>query len=193
MTVSVAYVRVSSRGQSDAMQRDAIAQVAHARNDVVSCWYAEQASGRTIDRPELGRVRERARRGELARLYVWRIDRLTRSGIRDTLGLVQELRTAGVELVSVADGFALEGPAGDVVLAVMSWAAEMERAAIGDRIRAARERVEAQGGRWGRPRRLELADIERARTMRAEGRTWRAIAMALRCPKTTIVRALAPG
>lgn len=188
--VAVAYVRVSSRAQSDAMQRAAIERVAATRGDIISAWYAEARSGRTLDRPELARIRERARRGELRRLYVFRLDRLSRSGIRDTLQVVDELGAAGVELVTIADGFDLQGPAAEVVLAVLAWAAQMERAAIGERIAAARDRIEARGGRWGRPSRLTPAEVTRAQELQADGRSIRSIAMALRCPRSTIARAL---
>src|SRR5437899_12614608 len=43
---------------------------------------------------------------------------------------VEELRTAGTELVTVADGIALDGPAAEVILAVMAWAAKMAHLAI---------------------------------------------------------------
>jgi hypothetical protein len=36
----------------------------------------------------------------------------------------------------------------------MAWVAKMERLAIGERIAAAGERLEAERGRWGRPRRM---------------------------------------
>ena len=55
----------------------------------------------------------------------------------------------------MADGFSLDGPAAEVVLAVMAWAAKMERLAIAERISAARERIESEGGRWGRPSRVD--------------------------------------
>ncbi len=50
-----------------------------------------------------------ARAGKLRgrRLYVFRLDRLTRTGIADTLTTIEELRTNGVEVLSVADGFDL--------------------------------------------------------------------------------------
>lgn len=83
-------------------------------------------------RAELQRLRTDARAGHLRRLYVFRLDRLTRSGIRDTFELIEELRGYGVDLVSVADGFDLNGPAAEVVLAVMAWAAKMERIAINE-------------------------------------------------------------
>jgi DNA invertase Pin-like site-specific DNA recombinase len=121
---------------------------------------------------------------------VYRLDRLTRSGIRDTLGLLEELRGAGCHVVTVADGFELGGPAGDVVIAVIAWAAQMERAAIGERIRAARARVEAAKGAWGRPRRVAGELERRVFELRHRGRTVRAIAVALKVPRATVQDAL---
>jgi DNA invertase Pin-like site-specific DNA recombinase len=67
----------------------------------------------------------------------------------------------------------------------------MERLAIGERISAARERIEAEGGRWGRPRSVDALLLERARKMRAAGRSIRAIAAAPKVPRSTIAGALA--
>jgi DNA invertase Pin-like site-specific DNA recombinase len=190
-----AYLRVSSKAQDFPTQRAAIERAALARGDVVNAWYAEKRSGKTLARPELDRLRADARAGLVGRLYVFRLDRLTRSGIRDTFELIEELRTAGVEVVSVADGFSLDGPAAEVILAVMSWAAKswaakMERLAINERISAARERVEAEGGRWGRPARMSPAQVEAARGMHRAGRTVREVSIALKIPRSTVGRCL---
>jgi DNA invertase Pin-like site-specific DNA recombinase len=104
--------------------------------------------------------------------------------------VIEELRAHGAELVSVSDGFALDGPAAEVVLAVTAWAAKMERLAINERISAARERVEAEGRSWGRPRRLDRRTCDQVATMRAAGKSVREIAMALKVPKSTVARAL---
>ncbi len=191
MPESAAYLRVSSKSQDHATQRSAIERAASARGDAISAWYAEKQSGKTMARSELQRLRVDARAGHLGRLYVFRLDRLTRSGIRDTFELIEELRAHGVDIVSVADGFDLNGPAAEVVLAVMAWGAKMERIAINERIAAARERVEAAGGRWGRPRRMARDEVARAAAMQAEGRSVREIAVALKVPRSTVGRALA--
>src|SRR5436190_2138981 len=136
MTIA-AYLRVSSRAQDAASQRSAIERAAAARGDAVSEWYSEKRSGRTLDRAELQRLRADVRAGRVRRLFVFRLDRLARSGIRDTFEVIEELRAAGCELVSVADGFDLTGPAAEIVLAVMARAAKMERLAINERIAAA--------------------------------------------------------
>ena len=193
MTHVVAYVRVSSKAQTHDTQRSAIVRAATARGDQVTQWYAEKASARTMAREQLQRLRNDARAGLVHRLYVFRIDRLARSGIRDTFELVEELRRFGVEIVTVADGFSLDGPGAEVVLAVMAWAAKVERLATNERISAARDRVEAAGGRWGRPRRIDfqVVTLARIQEMRAEGRSVRAIAVALKIPRSTIGTALA--
>ncbi len=154
---AAAYVRVSSRSQDAGSQRAALELAARARGDTIGDWFVEKQSGRTLARPILDSVRELARRGHIRKLFVFRLDRLTRSGIRDALTVVHELRGAGCELVTVADGFELGGPASDVVLAVMAWAAQWERDALGERIAAARARAET----WGRPRAAGPADVRR--------------------------------
>jgi DNA invertase Pin-like site-specific DNA recombinase len=187
---AAAYLRVSSRAQTAKMQRAAIELAAEARGDSIRHEYVEHLSGRTIARPELQRLREHARAGHVRKLYVFRIDRLTRSGVRDTLNLVHELRDHGCEVVSVADGFDLAGPGADIVLAVMAWAAEVERLAINERISAARDRVEREGGRWGRPRRMGAAEVARARQLVKAGRSVRQVAIALKIPRATVQRAV---
>lgn len=133
------------------MQREAISRAAAARGESVDLWLSEVRSGKASLRPELDAIRGLARRGELARLWVFRLDRLTRRGAADLLALVHELRRYGCAVTSVADRFDLEGPMGDVVLAVLGAAAEMELDAIRERRDAARAAAEARGSRWGRP------------------------------------------
>ena len=193
LTPAVAYVRVSSRSQDDAMQRSAIERAASARGDVIGDWRAEKRSARTMARDGLQRLLTDAKAGKLRgrRLYVFRLDRLTRSGIADTLTTLEELRANGVEVVSVADGFDLNGPHADVIVAVMAWSAKMERLATAERIAAARERLEAEGGHWGRPRRMETEEVSRAAELRAKGHSIRNVARIMRVPRSTMARALA--
>ena len=186
----LAYVRVSSKAQDLAMQRASIERAAAVRGDTVHEWFAEKASARTVVRPELDRLRACVRAGRATRLYVFRLDCLARTGIRDMFELVEEMRDAGVQLVTVADGFNLDGPAAEVILAVLAWAAKMERLATNERIAAARERLAAEGRPWGRPPRLDARGVEQVKSLRAQGRSLRQIAMGMKVPKTTVLRAL---
>lgn len=196
MTTSVAYVRVSSRGQDHAMQRSAIERAAIARGDAVATWYAEKRTATTNDRPELARLLADARAGRVRRLYVFRLDRLTRTGIADTLAMVTELRGLGVEVVNIADGFSVPPPnasgsavaLGQLILAVLAWAAEMELHTRRERIAARRELADERGEAWGRPSRIDPATRADILKRAAAGEAVRAIAQAVKVPRSTIGR-----
>jgi DNA invertase Pin-like site-specific DNA recombinase len=181
-----AYVRVSSRSQNYATQVETIKRASEARGDEIGAWHVEKKSASKLDRPVLNRVRELARGGEIQRLYVFRLDRLARTGVRDLLTVLDELRGGGCRVVSLADGFDLEGPASDVVVAVLAWAAQMERLALGERIAAARARIEAKGGAWGRPRRLTTEQVDKIQQRHKAGRSIRQISVALKVPRSTV-------
>jgi DNA invertase Pin-like site-specific DNA recombinase len=194
----VAYVRVSSRGQDHAMQQGAIVREAAARGDTVARWYAEKRSATTNDRPELAALLADVRAGKVRRLYVFRLDRLTRTGIADTLQLVRELRDRQVELVNLRDGFAVPPPnatgsevaIGQLILSVLAWAAEMELHTRRERIAARRELAEERGEAWGRPRRTSWNVDAEVGERRARGETVRSIAAAMKLPRSTVARIL---
>ena len=190
MVAAAAYIRVSSKTQTLDMQRAAITRVAATRGDTIHTWYAEKRTAKSLARPTLSQLRVDARAGLIRRLYVFRLDRLARSGIRDTFEVVEELRGAGVELVTIADGFDLSGPAAEVVLAVMAWAAQMERLAINERIAAARTRLDAEGRPWGRPSSVAPHDRERVLKLHGTGRSVRSIAMAVKASRSAVWRIL---
>lgn len=183
-----AYIRVSSKSQDLAMQKAAIERTASARGDTITHWYAEKQSAKTMKRPELDRLRTDARAGSIRRVYVFKYDRVCRTGVRDLLNIIEEFKLYGTEVVAVADVVDLSGPAAEMILAALAFAARLERQAINDRIAAARERVEAEGRSWGRPKRS--VDIDYARKLRAQGRSIRQIAVALKVPRSTVARAL---
>jgi DNA invertase Pin-like site-specific DNA recombinase len=189
--VVAAYVRVSSKSQDAAYQRDAIERAARARGELIDVWFCDVASGRSMDRPELSEALEAIRAGVVRRLWVWRVDRLTRSGIVDTLTVLEDMRRHGCVCASVADGFDLDGPAAEVILSVLAWAAQMERAKISENQAAARVRMEAVGRTWGRPAlKVSPAQIECVLALRELGCTQLGISSRLELSKRQVVRIL---
>ena len=83
------------------------------------------------------------------------------------------------------------GPARNLLIGVMSWIAEQERARLLERLDAARARLEKEGRAWGRPRRLTMAQVGRVRKMKAAGKSDRKIAVALKVPRSTLRDTLA--
>ncbi|MCC6807833.1 MAG: recombinase family protein [Deltaproteobacteria bacterium] len=191
MSAAIGYMRISSKSQESATQRAAIERAAAARGDTITSWYDEKMSGKTLARPELQRLRADVRAGIVSKIYVYRLDRLTRSGIRDTFEVIEELHAHGCQLVSIGDGFDLAGPAAEIILAVLAWSAKAERQVIGERVAAARMRLEAEGRPWGRPSRLRDGERVQLMKLREQGMSLRQIAVTMRVPKTTVIRALA--
>ena len=184
------YLRVSTGGQDARTQRADIVRAAAARGDRIGRWFEEKRSGRSMVRPALSALRGAVHSGEVRRLYVFRLDRLTRRGVADMFGIVHQLRAAGCELVSARDPYDLEGPVGDVVLAVLAMAAQVELDANAERLAAARARVEAAGGKWGRPFRLEPAELAKIRQLSRAGKSIREIAQHVGVPRSTVHEAL---
>jgi DNA invertase Pin-like site-specific DNA recombinase len=185
---TAAYLRVSSVGQSVDLQRDAIGQRAASVS-----WYSETASGKNTDRPELKRLMADVRAGKIRTLYVFKIDRLTRSGVADTFKIVDELRRSGVTLYSVADNLCIrpgEDITSDVLVFALGLAARLEWTARNDRVAAARSLAKATGQPWGRPKRMTPVLVASAKRMASEGHSVRAIASALGVPRATAGRAV---
>jgi DNA invertase Pin-like site-specific DNA recombinase len=186
---AAAYVRVSSRAQDYRSQVAALSKAARARGDKLVAWYHEKQSASKLKRPELERLRADARAGDVRRLYVFKLDRLARSGVRDMLDVVHELEGNGVVLVPVADPFDYKpGPVRDLVLAIYGAVAAMEREASGERVAAGLAAARARGVKFGRPRRVDTATAAKVRALRARGKNVREIAVALKIPKSTVQR-----
>jgi hypothetical protein len=116
MTIA-AYVRVSSKAQDHASQVDAI-----TRRATPTVWYAEKASAKTTDRAELKRLLADVRAGLVREVWVFKLDRLARTGVADTFAIVSELRRAGVTLHAVADNLTIRPGADDIVSETLVFA-----------------------------------------------------------------------
>lgn len=188
-----AYLRVSTSGQDCEMQRQAIGLAALARGDAELTWFEDTGSGRSWERPALVELRAAVFRGEVGRLYVFKLDRLSRMGVLDTAKLVGELHSAGCAVVSLTEGFDFGAPVvGGLLVAMLAFAAELEWSAQQDRLTAARQARARAGKSWGRPSKssaLSAKILER----RAAGESIRQIAIALKVPKSTVSDALKNG
>lgn len=180
------YIRVSTPSQDHAYQRAAIEQAARARGEHVDRWFADVASGGTMDRPQLERMRRQLAARTIGRVWVWRLDRLGRTGIGPTLDCVAQIRRSGATLASVADGFALEdGPGAELVLCVLAWAAQLQRQQIRENQDAARARMAEQGRGWGRPG-LPPPTVDAARALLSQGKDRGAIARELQISRSAV-------
>jgi DNA invertase Pin-like site-specific DNA recombinase len=185
------YVRVSSSSQSTRSQEPDLRRRAAAEaGDEPIRWYKDTAPGKTMDRPGWHALEAAMREGRVAKVLVWRIDRLGRTASGLTT-LFEQLVEAGIGLVSLKDGLDLQTPAGRLMATVLAGVAAYEREVRGERqaagIAAAKEAGKTWGGRAKGARWRVTPEIERqARRMARDGESKSAIARILGLARPTV-------
>ncbi|MBV8760123.1 MAG: recombinase family protein [Deltaproteobacteria bacterium] len=200
-TPTVAYLRVSTdkqadRGLSLEAQEAKVRQYADLFElDLVDIAVDAGVSAKSIDRPALARALAMLESGAAKALLVVKLDRLTRS-VRDLCDLVDRyFRDGDCALKSVSEQVDTSSAAGRMVLNVLSSVSQWEREAIGERTAAVMRHKVANGeyigghSRFGykvasdgtalEPVADELAAMTRAKELRAQGMSLRAVAKAL--------------
>jgi DNA invertase Pin-like site-specific DNA recombinase len=182
------YLRVSTDRQTTDNQKPEVEQLVRARGYEVVTVYEEQASA-VKHRPQYERMLKDAKRGAFKVLVVWALDRFGRS-MTGNLNDLLELDRQGVEVVSIREPWLdTGGPVRSLLIAIVSWVSEQERARLVLRTKAGIERARRRGTKIGRPR--VPVDVARARELRAEGMSLRAVASVMDIKYATLCRALA--
>jgi DNA invertase Pin-like site-specific DNA recombinase len=139
------YARVSSNDQ------DAAAQVAALKAAKCERIYREQASGGRWDRPQLQRLLDQLRKGDV--LVVWKLDRLSRS-LRDVLIIMERLAETKAGFRSLTEEIDTTTPAGRMMMQMVGSFAEFERAMLRERTKIGLETARREGRIGGRPPKL---------------------------------------
>ena len=152
-------------------------QFADARGWQVFDDYIDQGvSGSKDSRPELNRLMADAHKRLFDVVCVWRFDRFARS-VSHLLRALETFQALGIEFVSLSEQLDTSTPTGKMVFTVLGAVAELERSLIAERVRAGLRNAKAKGKRLGRPR--KVVDASKIAALRAQGRSWRAIARQL--------------
>lgn len=178
----IGYARVSTQGQDLEQQRLALGQNGCQRI------FEEKVSGAKRDRPELDRLLDHLRPGDV--LTVTRLDRLARS-TTDLLHIAEILKNIGAGLRSLAEPWAdTTSPAGRMVLTIFAGIADFERSLIGERTSAGRAAAKARGVRFGPKPALTAEQVAHARRMIEGGQSVAEVARLLGVHRATLYRAL---
>jgi DNA invertase Pin-like site-specific DNA recombinase len=179
------YARVSTDQQDHALQLDALRQAGCEKV------FVETASGTRTDRPELAKLLEQARQGDVC--VVWRLDRLARS-LRHLIDITDDWNRRGIALRSVTEAIDTSTPSGRFVFSILGALGQMEVEIIRERTRAGLAAAAARGRRGGRPLALDDAKIRTAKVLWASG-TMSAteIAKQVGCAPSTLYRHLPGG
>jgi DNA invertase Pin-like site-specific DNA recombinase len=135
------YARVSTDEQ------DTGAQVAALQAAGAGRIFTERASGGRWDRPELHRMLDQVRTGDV--VVVWKLDRLSRS-LRDLLNLMDGLEAAGAGFRSLTEAIDTTTAAGRMMMQVIGAFAQLERDMVRERTKAGLAAAAAQGRKGGR-------------------------------------------
>lgn len=182
--MNIGYARVSTQGQDLAQQRLALADAGCNRV------FEEKVSGAKKDRPELVKMLDHLRPGDV--IMVTRLDRLARS-TSNLLDIAERIKAAGADFRSLAEPWAdTSSPAGKMILTVFAGIADFERSLILERTSSGRTAAKARGVRFGPPSSLTPEQVAHARELiEREGKPVAAIARLLGVHRATLYRALA--
>lgn len=143
------YARVSKGDdQSNALQVRAL-RAAGCRKI-----FEEAASGGRWDRPELHRLLDQLREGDV--VVVWKLDRLSRS-LKDVLHVMERIAAAGAGFRSLTESVDTTTAAGRMMMQMVGAFAEFERAMIRERTSAGLAAARAEGRIGGRRPKLDAA------------------------------------
>jgi DNA invertase Pin-like site-specific DNA recombinase len=158
--MKIGYARVSTDAQETHLQMDALKRVKCGRV------YEEKASGAKADRPELMKLLDNARKGDV--VVVWKLDRLARS-IRQLMDTTTMLNERGVELYSLTENINTTTPSGKLTFHLFAALAEFERDILRQRVNAGLKAARRRGRVGGRPKALSEADLKKARALLRSG------------------------
>lgn len=150
--------------------------------------YEEKVSGAKTDRPELMKLLDNARKGDV--VIVWKLDRLARS-LRQLIDTTALLNERGVELHSLTENINTTTPSGKLTFHIFAALSEFERDILRQRVNAGLKAARKRGRIGGRPRALGEADLKKARALLRSGDYSRVqVAQDLGVSRHTLWRAL---
>ena len=149
----IGYARVSTQDQNLDRQLDQL------RQDGCTRIFEEKASGAKQDRPELARMLDTLREGDV--VVVAELSRLSRS-VRDLFSIVEKVQVAGAEIKSLKEPWLdTTTPQGRLLFTFFSGISEFERELIRQRTTEGLVAARARGHKGGHPaldpKKVELA------------------------------------
>jgi DNA invertase Pin-like site-specific DNA recombinase len=155
--------------------------------EVVGEYVDHGISGAHERRPHLDRLMSDAHQRRFDAVLVWKLDRFGRS-LKHLINALTEFEALGMIFISLHDNLDLSTPSGRLMFQIIGAMAEFERALIRERVKAGIFHARARGKHIGRPK--ALVDCQAVNTLRAQGKSLRAIAAMLGIPVARVRRVL---
>jgi DNA invertase Pin-like site-specific DNA recombinase len=175
----VAYIRVSSTGQSLTVQKDLM------RNEGVDKIYEEKVSGTTQNRPVLKECLDYVREGDV--LVVSKLDRLARS-VSHLHKIVEDLDAKGVGFRVIQQNIDTTTKEGRLMFSVLAALAQFETELRQERCDEGRKAAMERGVRFGAKPKLTRQQILEMRQKRADGTLIKDLMREYRISKASVYR-----
>ena len=141
--MKIGYARVSTQEQELNRQLDMLS------NYGVEKIYQEKMTGTKKDRPELNRMKDALRKGDI--VVIESLSRLGRS-TKDLLSIIEEWEEQGIKVVSLKEQIDTDTPTGKLLLTVLSAISQFERDITVQRTNEGLKAARARGRKGGRPK-----------------------------------------
>lgn len=186
MKKAAIYYRVSTERQDLDSQVQAVeawlaALPAEKRPKETIVFQDEGISGKTTNRPGFQAMLDAAYTQKIDTIITYRLDRFSRHATT-AIRLLLNLDEAGVAFISVTQpvlNLGHENPFRRTMLAAFAEIAEIERDTIVARVRAGLDAARKRGVRLGAPPKISAEKQQEARTLKAQGLSYKAIATQL--------------
>ena len=143
----IGYARVSTQEQDNQAQLTAL------KTAECELLFHETASGARWDRPELKRLLDQLRKGDV--VVVWKLDRLSRS-LKELLLILEKIGQENASFQSLTEAIDTASPAGRMMMQIVGSFAEFERAMLRERTKTGLENAKKEGRVGGRRPKLTL-------------------------------------
>ena len=155
----IGYARVSTIEQNLDRQIDALKEAGVDERNI----YQEKVTGTKTDRPELKRMLDMLREGDV--VIISDLTRISRS-TKDLLDIIEKIKAKGASIRSLKDTWldtTSDNPYNQFLLTVMSGLSQLERDLISQRTKEGLASARARGRNGGRPsKQNEKGEVVRA-------------------------------
>lgn len=151
--MKIGYIRISTQDQNYNLQEDALNKLG------CEMIFKETVSGATKERPQLKKLLEQIRKGDV--VVVYKLDRLGRS-LKHLLEIVEVLNSKNVALQSLHDNIDTTTPQGRLFFNISASFAEFEKDLIRERTKAGLEAARERGKKGGRRKGLSKEAQQKA-------------------------------
>jgi DNA invertase Pin-like site-specific DNA recombinase len=191
---TVIYARCSTKTQELDAQRDELIRYCGFKGFSNILILEEKVSAVSTDRKEYKKMMDMVKAGEVERIVIFDLSRLSRKGVADTINTIDFLTKNGVELLSKKEGISFDGQMGMVMASLFSALANIDYQMRREKCRIGIEKArEKNGGKVAGIKGGSKKNTDKRSAivkMKATGATYKEITSVLGVSPTTIRRAL---